>query len=44
MKKKKLVYNRSESHKFPWGFIELYLNINYGVITDVTVNTDCLGY
>jgi lipoate-protein ligase A len=40
--KKNLKYNQQVSHKFPWGFIELYLQVNSGVVIDVTINTDCL--
>jgi lipoate---protein ligase len=35
-------YNLTLSNKFPWGFVELYINAKDNAISDVFVNTDTL--
>ena len=39
---KNVKYNKKISEKFPWGFIELFLNIENNKIISISVNTDCL--
>jgi lipoate-protein ligase A len=39
---KSFKYNMRMCHKFLWGFVEIYMDIDRNIIKNIIVNTDCL--